>query len=252
MGLSSNILWHQTDKDGFKDILKSKCLTCSYCLEFFLDKQHKIGFPMISLSDIPIADIEEYLDQYGGYSFGFSRDWVIKSGFNPVWYCEKSNQATRQHTRMLYDRFKNPPKNNNDDIVPILTLLFYYGAYMKEIEGPLTVKSKNLIYTNYRFYDEREYRFVPDYNELLNKGVKPIVDEGQYNHYKEEHGNTHLNISLPFTFNDLKIIIVKTDKQVKKLKKLFKEKDIHIFSHKEIKQSIIGKGHQITRKNISK
>lgn len=84
MGLSSNILWHQTDKDGFKDILKSKCLTCSYCLEFFLDKQHKIGFPMISLSDIPIADIEEYLDQYGGYSFGFSRDWVIKSGFNPV------------------------------------------------------------------------------------------------------------------------------------------------------------------------
>ena len=145
-----------------------------------------------------------------------------------------------------------PRINNNDDIAPILTLLFYYGAYMKEIEGPLTVKSKNLIYTNYRFYDEREYRYVPDYNELLNKGVKPIVDEGQYNHYKEEHGNAHLNISLPFTFNDLKIIIVKTDKQVKKLKKLFKEKDIHIFSHKEIKQSIIGKGHQITRKNISK
>lgn len=252
MGLSSNILWHQTNIDGFKNILKSKYLSCSYCLESFLDKQHKIGFPMISLSDIPIADIEEYLDQYGGYSLGFSRDWVIKSGFNPVWYCEKSNQATRQHKRMLYDAVKNNQKNNNNNLEPILTLFFYYGAYMKEIEGPLTVKSKNLIYKNYRFYDEREYRYVPDYNDLLNKGVIPFVDEEQYNNYKAKHGNARIDVTLPFSLNDLKIIIVKTDKQANKLKKLLKAMDIHIFSHNEIKQSIIGKGHQITTEKITK
>lgn len=250
MGLSSNILWHQTNIDGFKNILKSKCLTCSYCLESFLDNQHKIGFPMISLSDIPIADIEEYLDQYGGYSFGFSRDWVIKSGFNPVWYCDKSNQATRQHIQILYDNLKNNQKNNN--IAQILTLLFYYGAYIKEIEGPLTVKSKNLIYKNYRFYDEREYRYVPDYNDLLNKGIIPFVHEEQYKNYKEKHGNARINITLPFTIDDLKVIIVKTDNQADELRKLTIAKGIHIFSHNEIKQSIIGRGHQIETKKITK
>jgi len=73
MGLSSNILWHQTNIDGFKAILKSKSLSCSYSLETFLNKEHKLAFPMISLSDIPVADIGEYMEQYGGYLFGFSR-----------------------------------------------------------------------------------------------------------------------------------------------------------------------------------
>ena len=33
MGLSSNILWHQTGEEGFYAILKSKRLRYSYCLE---------------------------------------------------------------------------------------------------------------------------------------------------------------------------------------------------------------------------
>jgi hypothetical protein len=43
------------------------------------------------------------------------------------------------------------------------------------------------------------------------------------------------------------MLIVKTDKQAMQLKKLLKDKNhsIHIFSHKEIKQSIIGIGHQL-------
>ena len=248
MGLSSNILWHQTNKEDFNKILKSKFLTCSYCLESFLDNQHKMGFPMISLSDIPLADIGEFLDQYGGFSLGFSRKWVVANGFTPVWYCEKSNQATRQHKRMLYETVKNNQKVNNK----ILTLLFYYGAYMKEIEGPLTVKSKNLIYNNYRFYDEREYRYVPDYDDLLKENIDPILDEEKYNDYKNKHGNTRIDIRVPFTFDDLKVIIVRTDNQVGECKKLLKGADVHVFSHNEIKQSVIGIGHQIKGEKIIK
>lgn len=249
MGLSSNILWHQTNKESFYKIIKSKSLTCSYCLESFLDNQHKMGFPMISLSDIPLADIGEYLDQYGGYSLGFSRKWVVENGFNPVWYCEKSNRATVQHKQMLLDSYKNKQENL---IASNLTLLFYYGAYMKEIEGNLEVKSKNIKYNNYRFYDEREYRYIPDYNVLIQKNIPPFLNEDQYKDYKNKNGNLQIDVTLPFTFNDLKIIIVKTDKQANQLKEFLKKDDIHIFTHNEIKQSIIGIGHQIITEKIIK
>lgn len=162
---------------------------------------------MISLSDIPLADVGEYLDQYGGYLFGFSRKWVINTGFNPVWYCEKTNIATQEHFKMLLD-------GKGKDASMIKKLLFYYSSYMKNIEGPLYVKSKNCTYSNYRFYDEREYRYVPDLAELAKKKIAPILYERDYNDYKASNKNARINLSIPFTFDDIKIIIVKTDKQV--------------------------------------
>jgi hypothetical protein len=243
MGLSSNILWHQTDLKGFNAILKSKCLVCSYSLETFLAREHKLAFPMISLSDIPVADIKEYMSQYGDYLIGFSREWVIKSGFNPVWYCEKSNLALKEHKKQILQTID---KNKNADI-SLTMLALHYGAYIKDIEGPLHVKSKNTTYSNYRFYDEREYRYVPDFNKLLSKGIKPSLFEEEYHEYKREKGNGLINHSVSFTFDDIKMLIVKTDNQVTQLKKRLKDEkhSIHVFSHKEIKQSIIGIDHQL-------
>lgn len=243
MGLSSNILWHQTNIKGFNAILKSKSLVCSYSLETFLDKNHKLAFPMISLSDIPVADIKEYMSQYGSYLIGFSREWVIKNGFNPVWYCEKDNLALREHRKQLYQTI-NQRKDAN---LNITLLALHYGAYIKDIEGPLYVKSKDITYSNYRFYDEREYRYIPDFNYLLQNNIKPALLEKEYDEYKKTNGNGLINHSVPFTLDDIKILIVKTDKQATELKELIKGKNhsIHIFSHKEIKQSIIGVEHQL-------
>lgn len=253
MGLSSNIIWHQTNLDGFKAIMKSRELTCSYSLETFLNKDHKIAIPMVSLSDIPLADIGEYLDQYGGYLFGFSRQWVIENGFNPVWYCEKSNSAMVKHKKLLFDSFK---EKKEDAMTPIVTLLLYYSSYMKDIEGELYVKSKNCTYSNYRFYDEREYRFVPDFDTLIRKNIAPILNEDSYKEYKVKNGNARIDISIPFKLSDLEMIIVKTEKQSSGLQKAFNTKDpslsVHVFSHEEIKQNIIGTGHQIIKETVSK
>ena len=242
MGLSSNILWHQTNYKGFMAILKSRSLVCSYSLETFLDGNHKLAFPMVSLSDIPVADLKEYMNQYGSYLIGFSREWVIKNGFNPVWYCEKDNLALKEHRKQLY-------RILNQDLDPnlITMLALYYGAFIKDIEGPIHVKSKDITYSNYRFYDEREYRYVPDFNSLLQNSIKPALFENEYDEYKTEHGNGLINHSVSFTLDDVKMLIVKTDKLAMQLKKLLKDKNhsIHIFSQKEIKQSIIGIGHQL-------
>ena len=245
MGLSSNILWHQTDFKTLKKIIRSKHLVCSYSLETFLDREHKLAFPMISLSDIPVADINEYMGQYGGCLIGFSRGWVIENGFNPVWYCEKNNQALKEHKKQLYRTFNIDANNKSANKLTWLAL--QYGAYIKDIEGPLHVKSKNVTYANYRFYDEREYRYVPDFMTLLNKEIQPALFEEDYCKYKKEKGNGLIDHSVPFSFNDIKMLIVKTDNQVTEIKKLLQHENhtIHVFTHDEINQSIIGVHHQL-------
>ena len=49
--------------------------------------------------------------------------------------------------------------------------------------------------------------------------------------------------------DDIKMIIVRTENQANEIKKLLKDNNsIHIFTHDEIKQNIIGIGHQIEKK----
>ena len=59
MGLSSNILWHQTNEKGFYEILESKKLRFSNCLERIIPefKLEPIAFPMISVSEYPLSEI---------------------------------------------------------------------------------------------------------------------------------------------------------------------------------------------------
>jgi len=159
----------------------------------------------------------------------------------------------KTHKQLLMESYAD---KKGDTIASIITLLLYYASFLKDIEGPLHVKSKNCTYSNYRFYDEREYRFVPDYDLLLKKSILPILKEDDYYAYKESNKSTRIDISIPFSFDDLKVIIVKTSKQVETchilLKKMVPDHTIHIFSHDEIKQTIIGTGHQILTENSAK
>lgn len=68
MELSSNVFWHQTDYNGLRGIIKDKGLFYSYSREDLQAyKGRKIGFPMISLCDLPLSQFDDYIDKYGGY-----------------------------------------------------------------------------------------------------------------------------------------------------------------------------------------
>jgi hypothetical protein len=88
---------------------------------------------------------------------------------------------------------------------------------------------------------------VPDFMTLLNKEIQPALFEEDYCKYKKEKGNGLIDHSVPFSFNDIKMLIVKTDNQVTEIKKLLQHENhtIHVFTHDEIKQSIIGVNHQL-------
>ena len=76
------------------------------------------------------------------------------------------------------------------------------------------------------FYDEREWRFVPDKLTLFNKGIK---DSYNAEHYNNEVKRRTINmklaaaIKLKFKSTDINFIVVKEDKEIPKMIKALDE-----------------------------
>lgn len=240
MGLSSNILWHQTDFRTLKKILKDKELFCSYSLEdtsFLLGA--KTAFAMVSMCDLPFSELSSYLGKYGGYCLGFSRSWGLNHKFNPVWYCDPNSMAA--------DALKNSLKTmrSKGDSGSGVALLTNVLSYIKMVEGELAKRN----YKRYRFYDEREVRFVPSFLYMLNGNEAPMMDEKGYIEYKKSHNNSStLDYGVKFEWTDLKYIIVKDEHQIiairNHLTKLGCPADsVQLFFSKQVEEDFIGENH---------
>ncbi|MBV3430531.1 hypothetical protein KSW92_13565, partial [Prevotella copri] len=90
MGLSSNVLWHQTKKDGLMGILKAKKLYFSYSLENILSFREigGIAFPMISLCDLPLSEFTDSKWAYGDYAIGLSREQGQEGCRRRIYFCQ--------------------------------------------------------------------------------------------------------------------------------------------------------------------
>ena len=77
MGLSSNILWHQTKTDALKQILRTRTFRFAYSKEIIPGTGVTMAFPIISFCNLPLAEFADYGNKYGGYSIGMSREWGI-------------------------------------------------------------------------------------------------------------------------------------------------------------------------------
>ena len=145
MGLSSNILWHQTKYPDLLRIIKSKKFLCSYSLEE-VDGiiGRKVAIPVVSMCDLPISEFTEFQDRYGGYSIGLSHEWGVKKKFNPIWYYEPKSRVPK----LLRKQFDIALEREDDSILSLMGIM----SYMKKMEGQLP----NHNYALYRFYDERE------------------------------------------------------------------------------------------------
>ncbi len=236
MGLSSNILWHQTNRDGFYGILRSKRLRYSYCQERIIPKFKffPIAFPMISVSDYPFSEIGNNKWVYGNFCIGFKQEWGVKVGFSPVWYCSMGSRGLRQLNVLLEDAVKNESKGRFGAIM-------YLYALMKFNQAPLITKNKE--FKRYRFYDEREWRIVPYITETDKAEVMPFLTEDSYKEYKNEHnGSSLLDIGVEFQYDDIHYIIVEKDEDVQKTIDIVGDR-IHIFTKDEVVEDVIGIDH---------
>ena len=236
MGLSSNILWHQTNEKGFYGILESKKLRYSYCLERIIPefKLKPIAFPMISVSDYPLSEIGNNKWAYGNYCIGYKQCWGEKAGFSPVNYCSLGSRGLQVMNILLDDSLKN-------DIQSRFGAIMYLFAYMKFVQAPLVTKHKT--FKNYRFYDEREWRVVPYITQTDNSELLPFLNEDGYHAFKKENNGTSLlDVGVDFQYDDIHYIIVEKEDDIHRTRSIVGDR-IHIFTKDEVMEDVIGVDH---------
>lgn len=239
MGISSNVLWHQTRKDAFFEILKSKKLCVSYCQEEVMPRL-RVAFPMICLCDLPLSEFASNNWTYGEYAIGFTREWAIRNGFNPVCYYHHQSNLMQQMYKLVSDA-------KNADLDGVMNMAIYLLSYNKPVEGQLITSKRE--YHNYRFYDEREYRMVPYFTQL--RGKQQMLSMEEYASYKEAHNGKSLldDISIGFDYSDINYIVVRSDANVVQTKRILgdymKKSNIIILTKSQVEYDIIGSNHNI-------
>lgn len=209
MSLSPSTLFHLTSKQGLKGILADN-FKIKYCLEKLNHKTKpvEIAIPMVSFCDIKISEIVEHIEKYGHYGIGLSKEWAVEKGLNPVIYLNSSSDFASKLIDNLREtsndlNLTRDKRVNNADII----------RYSKVYEGPLMRKGKTI--EKYRFADEREWRYVPPFNE----NFLAWVGNNQYDtNAKKRTANSKLNAErLYFNANQILYVIVKDESEIEEI-----------------------------------
>lgn len=214
MALSANSIIHYTSEiDNILNIIRANGLRFSYCLETIKTRgsQNFTGaIAMISFCDIPLSDYKKHfynkkstgdLGYYGDYAIGLSKKWARLNGLNPIFYVDSRSHVSTT-LRKDFERFIQ-------SVEPISVInphqMFLYS---KNYEGEL-YRGGLLKKKEYRYYDEREWRIVPDSKQLIGNPV--VIEEKIYRRNKSRFQDAIENCLLKFTLEDISYIIVKTD-----------------------------------------
>jgi len=259
MGLSSNTLWHQTDFYPLQSIVKSKKINVNYSLEDLKSDSpfpFNYAFPMISFSDIPLSEFGAHIGKYGGHSIGFKREWIVSKNFSPVSYYSNRSILLRELIERI-EYLKQDYSNLNDEQKHDLKVFLFQLAHSKNYEGEL-IKLK---YKNYRFSDEREWRFVPQIEFFDNEIMDFIIDSDDYFNKRGLVDAKLKNMCLDFTYDDINYIIVEKVDQIEKIKKTivqtffsenpsikmfpWEKQNISFFTQTQVQNDIFGISHDV-------
>jgi hypothetical protein len=215
MVISSNTLFHFTKSiDNIISILRNGFWP-QFSLEDFSsikhsqDRRPKIeAIPMICFCDIPLSQISRHVKRYGAYGIGLSKAWGKQKGLNPLVYITDTSDLNKS-LHQLYELLSKQKNDNN-----IFRHFFHLSAFIK----PYLIKNK---FRSIRYYDEREWRYVPDISLSSSKEHIPFrLSEIEFNNVSKRAiansmvGKKFTQIFLP---SDINYIFVETRADVKNL-----------------------------------
>ena len=215
MGLSSNSLIHFTKNlNSLNGILKDN-FKIRYCREtIYTSKDHRdILVPIVSFCDIPFSQIMAHVNSYGCYGIGLSKSWAEKNGLNPVFYVEKNSSFAASFFNHLFEKITGS-KDKFSDLSLEEKYILDVIRYMKNYQGNLNRFEKKTI-ENYRFSDEREWRFVlnPENKELLIGNLKSLKTQAEIKEAKESLNDKIKDERLYFEPDDINYIIIKKESE---------------------------------------
>ncbi len=217
MGLSSNTIIHFTKKkEALEGILKNN-FNINYCIEKILLENKSIEFfvPMVSFCDIPLSQVKNHIDSYGSYGIGLTKKWAERQKLNPVLYTENNSSLSKSLRNALVGFLRNQDeglKVLEEKEKSLLDIL----RYVKNYQADLIRKDMETI-PNYRFSDEREWRYVLGYDKT-NKFLCSAN-----NNNKADLNNSILGHKLKFEPNDIKYVIINNDSEIKDFIEILRE-----------------------------
>lgn len=262
--LSSKTLFHFTRDFKFLTNILKNGIYIRYSLETYgklLKSKSELVLPMSCFCDIPLSQISDHTKKYGTYSIGLSKEWGVKNGLSPVLYAHSKSQTSNILNSLTSDLTKMLDIEESDENRELLedygvsesdldwynsgkkkagsliekrneelaSQLGHFLKYIKPYEGLGYSNGKE--FTKVRFYDEREWRYVPPKKLLEKVELKDIYKREFYtNPIKRRYINIKLATHKKLTFipSDIKFIIVSNEdeipKMIKELRAIYEDK----------------------------
>ena len=202
MAVSTNSIIHYTDKlESLLGII-SEGFKVKFCSELLQSPKWRVNtlVPMISFCDIPFSSFQDHIQAYGSYGIGLSKEWAYFKGINPVLYLSKGSSINNIYLNYMAETI---PKKTKADI-RALDFMKKLVVYAKNYQADL--ERKDIKIDDYRFYNEREWRFI--LQEHNGKPVLPSFNPKQGS--KETLNDLIKDVRVEFTVNHITYIIVKT------------------------------------------
>ena len=210
--ISTNTLFHFTNRIENITKILSEEFRPNFSMEDLspIDppNEFKLAIPLVSFCDIPLSQTTAHMDVYGSYAIGLSKSWGKQHSLTPVIYAYPGSPIT-ESIRSIFNLRRD---KKLDEHGTMLDDLFRIMCFVKPYEGPFFKNGRNL--GNVRFYNEREWRFVPD----LTKTPYPFgLEETSYMNLSER-SQADIKIQelfrIPFEPTDIKYIIVSHESEI--------------------------------------
>jgi hypothetical protein len=237
--LSSETLFHYvSDKSYLISILQNNFRPRYVKEEFSFesDELNQIALPMLCFCDITLSSIEEHIKWYGSYGIGMKKEWALSKGLTPVHYYNPKSHAMKH----LSDALLNMRKNLNNDTSNLDAYIsnYYNLWYMKPYTGKQYNRFEGKV-LHKKFYDEREWRYIPSLNELksLTEGIKMSITGDELDRFENDVSYKNClnillgeSINLDFTPNDISYIIISNEEERPEIISAIKQAKSHFNS----------------------
>jgi len=236
MNISSNEIFHFTEFEYLKLIIKSKSFLPRFSLEFtplgnnFKYKATRLPVAMVCFCDIPHELSQHHRARYGNHGIALTEKWKLSKGLNPVFYVQENSFFANifSHMLSLTENFEQVIDNPKYDLEfrmlfskvgHDLTYLNYYIKQFENKKSTLNIDEVRSDVEKRRFYDEREWRYIPFEAENRNELFLSLEDYS--NPKKLLEANEKLKkYKLTFEASDIEYIIVENEKQKIELKNI--------------------------------
>lgn len=216
MPISSKTLFHFTDTaEHLIGILQHEffprfCLekTSALCINGEWPMTDS-AFPMVCFCDLPLSNVTKHLDFYGKYGIGMTKEWGLNKGLNPIMYISRQSYLNECIRSLIQRAGPDVSKGAETEI------LDFFG-FVKPIEGKMSRQNGEV---DKYFYDEREWRYIPDFSKIesLGENFKTRLTEKEFkNEVEKASANKALEqkVQLSFEPNDIKYLIVASESEI--------------------------------------